>query len=297
MIVLWGIAWFFALGACAPSVVIEDPKDEGWPMPNPASAGLPNPASYTVDATNDTVTDNVTGLMWQRTVDDHMFAKHLWSKAIDHCANLEHGGHDDWRLPSRIELVSLVDFTSGAPSIDTNAFPDTPNAEFWTSSHIEINISAAWVVFFGNATTYLLGVVPYPYVVRCVRLGHADTPKGHYTIINGAVYDPKRKLTWQQTISPSSFTWSQAQVYCSSLELAGAGWRVPSMKELQTIVDETRRSPSIELNTFPDTPPDWFWTSSLMGSTPPLSWYVDFNNGYADVGSEVTDTGRVRCVR
>jgi hypothetical protein len=38
-----------------------------WPMPNPASAGLPNPASLTVDATNDTVMDNVTGLMWQRT--------------------------------------------------------------------------------------------------------------------------------------------------------------------------------------------------------------------------------------
>jgi len=118
---LWGIVAFLALGGCAPSVVIEDskenPKKKGW-MPNPAGAGLPNPSSYTVDATNDTVTDDVTGLMWQRGVDDSEF---LEIEAIDYCGNLLHGGHDDWRLPSRIELVSLVDFTRVEPAIDTNA--------------------------------------------------------------------------------------------------------------------------------------------------------------------------------
>src|SRR5262245_47322161 len=39
-----------------------------WPMPNPAGSGLPHPASYTWDASGQQVTDNVTGLVWQREV-------------------------------------------------------------------------------------------------------------------------------------------------------------------------------------------------------------------------------------
>src|SRR6185312_11729216 len=102
-----------------------------WPMPNPASAGLPNPASYT-DNGDGTVTDNVTKLVWQKAVtSSQAFA---WCDAINYCATLTLAGRT-WRLPTRIELLSLVDFTRGNPAIDTTAFPGLPGGKYhWTSS-------------------------------------------------------------------------------------------------------------------------------------------------------------------
>lgn len=297
----WNIVAFFALGACGPSVVVEDPKDEGWPMPNPASAGLPNPSSYTVDATNNIVIDDVTGLKWQRTVDDSEFT---WSKAKEYCDNLVLGDSDDWRLPSRIELVSLLDFTRIGPAIDTNAFPNGPSGVFWTSSvwtdpgHPN---NTAFTVYFSVGYTsgadFLDSVYPNTFRARCVQHGQANAPQGHYTIMNGSVYDTKTKLTWQQTISSSSFTWSEAQNHCSNLTLDGDGWRVPSLKELQTIVDETKSYPAIDPNAFPDTPLDEFWTSSLKADAPNLAWYVDFSRVGVTFHNSVMATNQVRCVR
>ncbi len=289
----WGIAALFALEACAPSVIIEDSKGDGW-MPNPASAGLPNPSSYTVDATNDTVTDNVTGLMWQRTVNDSEFAG---SEAKDYCINFVHGGHDDWRLPSRIELVSLVDFTRAEPAIDTNAFSDAPLDWFSTSSPVADVSNQFWWVGFDDGFTNYSHILGSMRRVRCARLGHTDMLEERYRMVNGTVYDTKMKLTWQQTISPYSFAWSEAQNYCSNLNLEGDGWRVPSMKELQTIVDETRSKPAIDVNTFPDTPPEAFWTSTAMAGPPSRFWFVGFYDGFTFHRDEFADTGWVRCVR
>lgn len=291
-----GIAVFFMLIGCGPTVVIEGPNGgDGW-MPNPASAGLPNPASYSVDETNDTVLDDVTGLMWQRTVSDSVFSG---KKSNDYCASLVHGGFDDWRLPSRIELVSLVDFTKLDPAIDTNTFPNTPNASFWTSSPFAGDTYSAWFINSPDGSANYSDVV-FLERARCVRLGHTNPSPERYQMKNGTVYDTKMKLTWQQTVSPNSFTWSQAQTYCRNLVLEGGGWRAPSMKELQTIVDETRTDPPIDPNAFPDAPSGSFWTSSPLVDSAGLSWYVDFFSPFGEGKSGFLDTTKklpVRCVR
>jgi hypothetical protein len=78
-------------------------------MPNSAnevSAGAPNLESYT-DNGDGTVTDNVTGLMWQQqAVPSTTYAQ---SNPTSYCQSLTLGGHADWRLPSIIELLSIVD--------------------------------------------------------------------------------------------------------------------------------------------------------------------------------------------
>jgi hypothetical protein len=132
-------------------------------MPNPASATLPNPASYTVEG--DTVKDNVTGLVWQRTVPTQTYD---WAGAKAYCASLSLGGLTEWRLPSRIELVSLVDFTKFDPSIDTTAFPSTPSSVFWSSSPVAV-YGGAWYVDFHDGGTYSGGASSHYHAVRCVR--------------------------------------------------------------------------------------------------------------------------------
>ncbi len=136
-----------------------------WKMPNPPSTGLPNPASYT-DRGDGTVRDNVTGLLWQRDVPS---ATYSWQQAKDYCSSLTVAGCG-WRLPTRIELVSLVDFTKPypGPTIDANAFPGTPGEEFWSSSLWAGSSSYAWSVNFNNSSTYSEDVT-YASRVRCVR--------------------------------------------------------------------------------------------------------------------------------
>jgi hypothetical protein len=83
-------------------------------------------------------------------------------------------------------------------------------------------------------------------------------------------------------------TWGAAQNYCSSL---GAGFRLPTVKELESIPDLTRAHP-IYQTAFPSTPGEPFWTSST-------AWDIDF--GYGSYGSSGTiDMGSkrlARCVR
>jgi hypothetical protein len=139
-----------------------------WKMPNPASANLPNPASYT-DLGDGTVRDNVTCLNWQRDVPQGTYA---WAEAGEYCGSLPLAG-SEWRLPTRIELVSLVDFTKGdpLPTIDTTAFPDTPAEVFWSSSLVADTSSGttyAWYVYFFSGATSAYEL-PIKSRVRCVR--------------------------------------------------------------------------------------------------------------------------------
>lgn len=133
-----------------------------WPMPN-ASPDLPNKASYDVSA-GVTVLDKVTGLIWQRAVSP---ASYTWTEAKAYCTGLTLAGYSDWRLPTRIELVSLVT-SDWNPSIDRDAFPSTPAVEFWTSSPVAAFPSTAWVVEFSYATTQGAGMSS-ALRVRCVR--------------------------------------------------------------------------------------------------------------------------------
>jgi hypothetical protein len=97
-------------------------------MPNPASAGLPNPVAYVRNA-DGTVTDNVTARTWEGSVAPGSYTQ---AQAITYCSN-KGGG---WRLPTRLEMVSLVDFTIAPPGamINQTYFTNTPADVFWTSS-------------------------------------------------------------------------------------------------------------------------------------------------------------------
>ncbi len=136
-----------------------------WKMPNPPSTGLPNPASYTVVG-DGTVRDNVTGLVWQQATPSGTYT---WQQAKDYCSALTLPGCG-WRLPSRIELVSLVDFTkaSPGPTIDTTAFPGTASDWYWPSSPLAGSSSGAWIVSFLSGPTGN-GDVASTGRVRCVR--------------------------------------------------------------------------------------------------------------------------------
>jgi hypothetical protein len=132
----------------------------------------------------------------------------------------------------------------------------------------------------------------------------ANAPGGRYVVTNGGtsngtVYDTKTKLTWQQTISSNSYAWADAKTYCAGVgsSLGGTGWRLPTLKELQSIVDYSQAdSPMIDSTAFPGTPSDWFWSASPASYSSSDAWFVYFVDGSSSY-YHITDTDYVRCVR
>jgi Protein of unknown function (DUF1566) len=130
--------------------------------------------------------------------------------------------------------------------------------------------------------------------------GAATAPAGRYTYpAAGTVYDTKTKLTWQQTAPSAAYAWADAKTYCAGVgaTLGGTGWRLPTMKELQTIVDESRSNPSIDPTAFPGAPAAIFWSSSPVAGSPSYAWSVYFYVGNTDYGWATAHTLDVRCVR
>jgi hypothetical protein len=137
-----------------------------WPMPNPASAGLPNAQSYDTTSFAGVVLDSITGLEWQEQIDAMSYT---FTDAATYCGGLTLTG-GAWRVPTRIELLSLVDYTNPNPVIDVNAFPDTPSDYFWTSSTFAGDPMNAWHVNFkfGDGITDK-SLKTQAHRVRCVR--------------------------------------------------------------------------------------------------------------------------------
>jgi hypothetical protein len=145
-----------------------------WPMPNPDAAIapdsavlLPNPMSYEAGAEAGTL-DTVTRLLWE-TDGSHAASSYL--EAWAHCSNMGSG----WRVPTRIELVSLVDFTRNNPSIDEPPFNGTQTTTpYWTSSVVwapDAGADAAlsyWTVSFKDG---LVAQSDAGGFVRCVNGG------------------------------------------------------------------------------------------------------------------------------
>ena len=115
-----------------------------------APAANARQAGYTI-TDEGTVIDNTSGLEWQRTP----FAGEMpWDAAASACKELRLAGHEDWRMPTRVELLTLVDDTRFDPAIDADAFPDTPTKWFWTSTPAARAPSAvAWIVRFANGSS------------------------------------------------------------------------------------------------------------------------------------------------
>jgi hypothetical protein len=131
----------------------------------------------------------------------------------------------------------------------------------------------------------------------------ADAPPGRYTGSGGTVVDSLTHLTWQQMVAATGgddgagrSTWANAKSTCASL---GGGYRLPTAKELFTLVDFSKTNPAIDTSTgaFPGTPSEAFWTATPLAGSPPTSaWFISFDDGYA--GNVVmTQPNRVRCVR
>ena len=259
-----------------------------------------NAPSYT-DNGNGTILDNITGLMWQKTDGGEM----TFESAIAYCKTLSLGGFSDWRLPTSHELFGINNFDRLNPALNTTYFMKTAAEYWWTSDMRADDNSSVWVVNAGGgigahpkAETKSAGGTKL-FHVRAVRTPQVTTTTGaHFTDNNnGTITDNFTSLVWQKIQPANTMTWEEALSYASGLSLAGkTDWRVPNIKELQSLNDEKSYKPSFNKIYFTGVISGNFWSSTTMYQTPAWAWDINIDYGIVSYNDK-TLKENVLCVR
>ncbi len=258
-------------------------------------------ASYT-DNSNGTVTDNNTGLIWQKADDG---VQRDWQGASDYCSQLSLGGHSDWRLPLPIELESIIAYHGSVPAIDTSVFQGKSDY-YWASTTVPFN-NYKWQADFGtagSARTGWMGHTGSAYS-RCVR--GTSTLMGPYTN-NGdkTVSDKATGLIWQQgtadtngdgSISNSDMVnWQEALAYCEGLTFADhSDWRLPNIREMFSLGDRSTYRPAV--NPVFQTVIDGYYWSSTNAESAYYAKAYDSNGGSSGLWVGKSEDRYVRCTR
>ncbi len=269
---------------------------EGYPRQD--ADYVPDARSLTLSTEGD-VTDANTGLSWQAGDDGRTYDL---GEARAHCATLAPAG--TWRLPSVVELASIVDYGVHVPSLDP-LFGPAPSTNYWSATPVTSGAEQNWTVRFDFGEVIPMGA-SHALPVRCVR-GEpiSGTVPGHVRragalVATGpTVRDEATGLEWQRTDDGVRRDWRGALEHCARLDLAGhADWHLPNVAELTGIVEyggAPAGAATID-RVFTDARPDLYWTSTPNDGAPTLSWSVSFNLGVVD-GVTTSGITYARCVR
>ena len=183
-------------------------------MPQPAVSGLPHPFSYT-DNGDGTVTDNITALVWQKVVS----GTGTFASAPTYCSGLALPAPAGftWQVPTRIQALSIVDYTTGA-AVDAPflASGQPPGGKYtWTStpwvvSQISTKPQDAWMVNFGGGWGLTSNAATQTDTewIRCVAApAVTPLPYPHYTQAGTTeVQDVETGLIWAQNSNNAYMT-------------------------------------------------------------------------------------------
>lgn len=296
-----------------------------------------NQPSYTNNG-DGTITDNVTGLVWEQEMGD----KITFEEALSRAEASSLGSYTDWRVPTIKEVYSLILFTGRVQGeqaidmfIDTDYFMqplgDTSigereiDAQTWSSTeYVGYTMNNDETVFGVN---FVDGRIKgYPKYKpgsgeankMFFRMVRGNTKYGKNNLVDngdGTVSDYATGLMWQKSDDGTGRDWKESLTYSENLNLATyTDWRLPNVKELQSIVDysrspQTTSSPAINpvFETTEINDPDgntgqypYFWTSTthLDGQNPYASAaYISFGEGQGEMNGTLMDVHGAGCQR
>ena len=161
------------------------------------------------DNDDGTITDQATGLTWiQADSGEGM----NWEDALKYAADLEHGGHSDWRIPNAKELQTIVDYTRSPDATDSAAIDpifeiSTIQNEadqkdypfFWSSTtHLDgPNAGQAAYFTFGRGIGEMHGEVLDVHGAGCQR---SDPKEGEAALGHGPQGDAQRVLNYVRCV-------------------------------------------------------------------------------------------------
>jgi len=224
---------------------------------NTSVYGLPKKRNYVANG-DGTVTDFITGLMWQQSMGEAV----TWWTAVNSIQEVSTGGYTDWRMPTMKELFSLILYSGQANGSNHVRFfiddifdqplgntsveggreiaAQTWSAHIYNGSVMNNNLTSAFGVNFvdGRVKAYPIGLKKY---ARFVRGNDAYGVNQFHDNGDGTISDMATGLMWMETNNSTGMDWQSALALAQNCELAGyTDWRLPTIKELHSIVDYSK---------------------------------------------------------
>ncbi len=233
-------------------------------------------------------------------------------------------GRIDWRLPNRREIRSLLAFDMRKPVLPAeHPFENVFLGWYWTSSTAAIQPAYAWYVhlegarmFYGRKDQYYLfwpvcgdgrGILPVTGQTRCydtegreipcrgtgqdgeLQMG-SPWPQPRFIKSGDAVLDKLTGLYWLQDadVGPGTMNWDETLQYVKYLELelpdSSMQWRLPTINELESLVDSSRHTPALPAGHPFINVRDVYWSSTTSFFEPDWAWALYCNKGATGVG-------------
>jgi Protein of unknown function (DUF1566)/Repeat of unknown function (DUF5648) len=316
------------LVSCTRSGALELNADQDGQRSNinsPVYRELPSPANGTYPLSS-CVRDELTGLIWEgknssgeRSVNNQYTSygdgtTGDTSAYVSRVNQLALCGFTDWRLPTRLELLTIVDYGPyTGSSINSSAFPNTAGDGYWASESLSGDSARAWTVWFSQGTGWSThDLKANAHAVRLVR-GSATTgvrftvstiPYGS-DAANNVVNDAWTGLQWRRCEEGRIWNGNACSGNASGMSHEAAmlhsrqraNWRLPNIKELSSLVVLTATSGArIDATAFPGAAAANLWSSSPYTTSSDYSWIVNFSNGAVDGYPRMNATG-IRLVR
>jgi len=289
----------------------ENMRGVPWPEPRFEVAG-------------ETARDLLTGLAWTRDANPARYPMN-WPEALGYVATMNRDGafgHNDWRLPNRRELRSLMSHGTRMPALpEGHPFVNVFSGWYWSSTTAAINPAFAWYVhmegarmFYGHKEQFYLvwpvrgtgnGVLPATGQTGCYgvdgntvpcagtgqdgdyRLG-AVWPEPRFGASGDEVVDRLTGLCWRRSacLTQGPVSWEEALEAVAGLNRKdpGSNWRLPNINELESLVDCSMHGPALPAgHPFTDAG-EVCWSSTTSMFEPDWAWALYLNKGAVGVG-------------
>lgn len=261
-----------AVQPCA-TVAASYPKQDAMMSNIPAAKGLQTSTVNTGYPADYITKNSLTGIVWKTCVEGKSGASCAsgtastltYAGASTACTALNSAnsgagfaGLKNWRLPTAQEIVQAQSYNTSSVYWDTTYFPGALSPDMWASNLLLPSGTNGIVI---NGTTNGVPTVQSTggtFGVRCVSGSPFPTPS-YADSGDGTILDKRTGLVWQKcaygqandatcSTAPTTITWVNALLNCSSLTLAGKSWRLPSIAEYSSIMDTTTKTAAPYVN-------------------------------------------------
>ncbi|NLW80182.1 MAG: DUF1566 domain-containing protein [Desulfovibrionales bacterium] len=278
-----------------------------WPEPRFALLG------------HDLIQDLLTGLFWTRVAGLGDFPM-SWAEALSAVAGMNRDkalGHADWRLPNRRELASLVSPAHQRPALPSGHPFIVSQTWYWTSTTASLAPRYAWHVhleggrmFYGDKGRDAMvwpvrgvgAVLPRTGQRRCWDAGGVAVaclgtgqdgelrqgvpwPEPRFTREKGGVHDALTGLLWTLSADQAGpCSWEQALHAAQGCREGGRNWRLPTIRELESLVDADEHSPALPRDHPFRDPREAYWSSTSSAFAPDWAYCLYLHKGAVGVG-------------